>query len=243
MKLIPHLEKHAFDLMEKSVFRERMLIGFFAITLPLIDGLLCLLFDGGRLPRSLSTSYYSAGNIVLPGFLFMFGITFVNYYSTDKLDTWVNKVIGILAFGIAFFPTDHPGAPAYVGVFHLPLAVSGVIHLIFTGAFMVLIAFNMTFLLKKPLNHSQEKSRWQHRFYPITGCVMFGLVGLLGVGFALHWNNYLPWSFLMEFVMLEIFGVVWIIKGRDLINYHRAYQKEHGLNATPSTSDVVSSNS
>jgi hypothetical protein len=68
---------------------------------------------------------------VFVGILWAVGLFLISYKGYDSTDNWVTNLSGIFAIGVALFPTivklddTRP-----LGVFQLPPAVSGTLHLV-----------------------------------------------------------------------------------------------------------------
>lgn len=201
-----------------SYIHLRQAIGALGIVLPLI----CI--AGGFVFGSLSSvqtsiSYYYHTNmrdflVGLLGCVALFLVSYKGYGWVDNLVTWV---IGIAGAGIALFPCPtHDGSIARLGMFQIPAATCGLLHLVFTTLFFLLLAVNSIFLFT--LNRDKpatKRKRWRNIVYIVCGIFIFASMAALFVFFlvAPDFIETTSIGLVFETIMLCAFGISWLVKG------------------------------
>ena len=158
---------------------------------------------------SISVTYYITP--ALPIILGACGIFLLCYRSYEKIDTIINVLSGIFAFGVVLFPCENPYGIEYVGYFQIPVTVSAVIHPVFAMALFALLAYNIGWLFTRGQNELNNK------IYKICSWAMFVIMGLFFILFiaSRFGFNYPKWIvMIVEAVLLLIFGFAWLVKGR-----------------------------
>ena len=125
---------------------------------------------------------------------------------------------GILALGVAFFPTNETSADK-CAIIHLPLnELRNNLHNILSAAlFLILSAISLFLFTKsKGVVITKQKIR-RNRIYRICGVIM--LVCIVVLALYANVRDSLPWLkqykpvFWLEYLALLAFGVSWLVKG------------------------------
>ncbi|HPX26299.1 MAG TPA: hypothetical protein PLG87_05800 [Treponemataceae bacterium] len=226
---------------EHSYMALRQVIGILGMFLPFAVVFFAAVFGSEEcLPQNcfstISATYHTNAGPIMVGLLFCVGLFLVTYDGYDRQDSIVSTISGIAAMGIAFFPCtlkvlsiDSAGHSlgTRVGIFHLPIEVSNIIHLALAAAFFLLLAYNSFFLFTKTKNKdsmSNEKKK-RNLLYKICGLIIFAsiiciLVINLLYTFLFSANppdfyafEYTPYGIVFETIMLIAFGLSWLAKG------------------------------
>lgn len=226
---------------EHSYMALRQVIGILGMFLPFAVVFFAAVFGSPDcLPlncfSTISATYHTNAGPIMVGLLFCVGLFLVTYDGYDKQDSIVSTISGIAAMGIAFFPCtlkilsiDSAGHSlgTRVGIFHLPIEVSNIIHLCLAAAFFLLLAYNSFFLFTKTKNKdsmSDEKKK-RNLLYKICGLVIFiSIICILVINllytFLFSANppdfyafEYTPYGIVFETIMLIAFGLSWLAKG------------------------------
>lgn len=158
---------------------------------------------------SISVTYYITP--ALPIILGSCGIFLLCYRSYETIDTIINVLSGIFAFGVVLFPCANPYGIEYVGYFQIPVGVSNVIHCASAMLLFALLAFNIGWLFTKGQNQLNNK------IYKICAWAMISIMALFGIlsivrACGLNIPGFL--TMIVEAVLLLIFGFAWLVKGR-----------------------------
>ena len=170
----------------------RQVIGILGMFLPFAVVFFAAVFGSEEcLPQNcfstISATYHTNAGPIMVGLLFCVGLFLVTYDGYDRQDSIVSTISGIAAMGIAFFPCtlkvlsiDSAGHSlgTRVGIFHLPIEVSNIIHLALAAAFFLLLAYNSFFLFTKTKNKdsmSNEKKK-RNLLYKICGLIIFASI-------------------------------------------------------------------
>lgn len=160
---------------------------------------------------SISATYYITP--ALPVILGACAIFLLCYRSYEKIDTIINVLSGIFAFGVVLFPCENPYGIEYVGYFQIPVGVSNVIHCVCAMLLFALLAYNIGWLFTRGQNQLNNK------IYRICSWAMIGIMAVFvilsiarvcGAGIP----EYL--TMIVEAMLLLIFGFAWLVKGRLL---------------------------
>lgn len=157
---------------------------------------------------SISVTYYITP--ALPIILGACGIFLLCYRSYEKIDTIINVLSGIFAFGVVLFPCENPYGIEYVGYFQLPVAVSNVIHSASAMLLFALLAYNIGWLFTRGQNQLNNK------IYKICAWTMICIMALFVIlsivrACGVNIPGYL--TMIVEAVLLLIFGFAWLVKG------------------------------
>lgn len=197
----------------------RRLIGILGMALPAVCYLGGAVFYHLALQRSISFYYYTNVRDVLVGLLVGMGLFLISYNGYELIDSIVAKVTGFCGLGIAIFPClFSPDASVPVGFFQLAPRVSNVVHMSCAAAFFLLLGIYSIFvftLTRAGRNMTDQKRR---RNFIYVAC---GLIILLGLAALVMVEAFLDpifvqekhLVFILETIMLEAFGVSWLVKG------------------------------
>ena len=158
---------------------------------------------------SISVTYYITP--ALPIILGSCGIFLLCYRSYEKIDTIINVLSGIFAFGVVLFPCANPYGIEYVGYFQIPVRVSNVIHCASAMLLFALLAFNIGWLFTRGKNELNNKIYKVCAWSMIVIMVLFvilTIVRMCGVNIP----GFL--TMIVEAVLLLIFGFAWLVKGQ-----------------------------
>ncbi len=226
---------------EHSYMALRQVIGILGMFLPFAVVFFAAVFGTEDcLPQNcfstISATYHTNAGPIMVGLLFCVGLFLITYNGYDKQDNIVSTVSGIAAMGIAFFPCtlkvlsiDPSGHSlgTRVGILHLPIEISNIIHLSLAATFFFLLAYNSFFLFTKTKdkeNMTKEKKN-RNLLYRICGLVIFvSMICILVINllytFVFSVNppdfyafEYTPYGIVFETIMLIAFGLSWLTKG------------------------------
>lgn len=158
---------------------------------------------------SISVTYY-----ITPALSVILGacaIFLLCYRSYNTIDTVINVLSGICAFGVVLFPCENPYGIEYVGYFQIPVAVSAVIHSICAMALFALLAFNIGWLFTRGQNELNNKIYKICAWSMICIMAVFFIIIIAGL-FGLNYPKWLV--MIVEAVLLLLFGFAWLVKGR-----------------------------
>lgn len=177
--------------MTRSYKELRVTVGLIGILLPL-----ALAIGHWGLMPSISQFYYTDVRNILVGALSAVGTFMFFYVGYDKTDSWVSNFLAIFAIGIAFFPCE-----GWTRIYHLMSAVS----------FFTLIGYFSIFRFTKGTSNTFMKNI-RNKLYISLGIVIW--VSLIAIIFVMGFKIKIPhFTFWMETIMLEAFGVSWLVKG------------------------------
>ena len=165
---------------------------------------------------SISVTYYITP--ALPIILGACAIFLLCYRSYEKIDTIINVLSGIFAFGVVLFPCENPYGVEYVGYFQIPVAVSAVIHSASAMLLFALLAFNIGWLFTRGQNQLDNKIYKVCAWSMIVIMAIFVILSIVR-GCGVNIPNYL--TMIVEAVLLLIFGFAWLVKGQ-LFNFSKS---------------------
>lgn len=169
---------------------------------------------------SVSDYYYTITGDLLVGMLCAVALFLISYkgYPGDRLDGFLSTSAGILALGVAFFPTNETSADN-CAIIHLPLnELRNNLHNVFSAAlFLILAAISLFQFTKSRGVVITRQKKQRNRVYRICGVLMLICIVLL----ALYTNlrDTMPWLkaykpvFWLESAALLAFGISWLVKG------------------------------
>ena len=172
----------------------RTLVGLIGILLPIA----LVLGHWGMMP-SISQFYYTDMRNLFVSALSVVGAFMFFYVGYDKTDNWLANLAGIFALGVAFFPCEGWSRP-----YHLLSAV-----LLFSS-FGIFSYFRFT------LGNNLSRTKLiRKKLYKICGIVIFSSLIIL-LSYFISGLNIDHFIFWMEVVMLEAFGLSWLVKGGNI---------------------------
>ena len=158
---------------------------------------------------SISVTYYITP--ALPVILGACAIFLLCYRSYEKIDTIINVLSGIFAFGVVLFPCANPYGIEYAGYFQLPVAVSDKIHCASAMILFALLAFNIGWLFTRGQNKLNNKIYKICAWAMIAVMAVFFIVIIAGL-FGLNYPKWL--TMVVEAILLLLFGFAWLVKGQ-----------------------------
>jgi uncharacterized membrane protein YiaA len=201
----------------------RRLIGILGMATPLICYIGGLFFQGLPLQSSISAYYYTNVRDIFVGIMSSVGIFMISYRGYEHIDDLISSLTAACSFGIAVFPCAlSTVSNSRVGFFQLQLPVSNILHGLFSAGFFLLLAVNSIFLftLSDKTKEKTRRKKIRNAIYIICGIVI--LIALAGIGLLnfLYTPAELDTKiilFILETILLESFGISWLIKGRTLL--------------------------
>lgn len=198
----------------------RRLIGVLGMLLPAICFLGGFLIMGLGLGPSISSYYYTNVRDVFVGILACVGLFMLTYTGYELIDNIVAKLTGLCALGIAIFPCFN-AASGRVGFFNLGRAASNAVHTLSAGLFFLLLAINSIFLftLTDGTGNVTRNKKIRNAIYVGCGVIILaclGVIALLHLFFTQDQLDATVWIFILESVLLEAFGVSWLVKGETI---------------------------
>jgi hypothetical protein len=201
----------------------RKLVGWLGILLPVLVVAGGELMPGAGVRDSISAYYYSNMRDLFVGLLCMVGVFLYSYKGYDWIDDLLTSLSGLLALGVALFPTrSESTVPVVVGIFQLNDFVSSFVHYACAGVLFVLLACMSTFLFTRtadPRTMTRRKKARNH-VYKICGGTMSAAL-LIGAVFSFPGlRNAAPAHLLLgiEAVCLWAFGISWLVKGEAILS-------------------------
>jgi len=206
------------NVVHKSEFREHLILGVLGVLLPWISLALSVIYDG-KVPPSISATYYTHGRDIFEGMLLLIGVFFLSYSTNKKRNNYLNIIMGISAIGIFLFPTALVDSimTDRTGVFNVTFQLSNILHHVFAYTFFLALTFDILFYI--PYIHlgiALPESKNRILFYKISGYIMVFIVFIFIIGLLLNFNQYFPWVWFNEMLLLDIFGTIWIVKSLHL---------------------------
>lgn len=191
----------------------RRAVGYIGIGLPFVLLIGKLLLQGGPLPGSISAYYYSDMRNVLVGALFAVAIFLISY-RYDTPDARAGTLAGIMAIGVALFPTS-PADPTGQE------RVIGTVHLVCAAVFFLTLAYFSYFLFTRTgQTEPTPRKKQRNIVYRVCGilivvCIVLAVLAdnLLGTTLV----DELHPVFWLESVAIVAFGVSWLIKGETIL--------------------------
>lgn len=167
---------------------------------------------------SISDTFYASSKVVMIGIISVSAYFFCTYKGYSWKDRVVNLMSGIGLFGLLLFPCKNEGlAGATVGLFNLPIAISGGIHN--TCAILAFVGFFLNEMFIFTLNKGEmtkEKKRRNIIYRICASGVPLAAVGLILSNTPL--KDVLPPNmiWISEAVALGTCGFAWLVKGEAL---------------------------
>ena len=195
----------------KSTMLHRNVLGALGMLLPMFS------IIGGLFVKnkpeswwySISVTYYITP--ALPIILGSCALFLLCYRSYSVIDTVINVLSGVFAFGVVLFPCANPYGVENVGYFQIPVSISDKIHCTSAMLLFALLAYNIGWLFTRGGNSRNNK------IYKICSYSMIGVMGafclvLIAGLFGLKYPEWLVMC--VETVLLLLFGFAWLVKGQ-----------------------------
>lgn len=165
---------------------------------------------------SISVTYYITP--ALPVILGACAIFLLCYRSYETIDTIINVLSGIFAFGVVLFPCENPYGIEYVGFFQIPVGASNVIHSACAMLLFALLAYNIGWLFTRGQNQLNNKI---YKFCALAMIAIMALFVILSIVRACGAGIPEYLTMIVEAVLLLIFGFAWLVKGQ-LFNFSKS---------------------
>jgi len=202
--------------LDRQFLIQRQTLGVLGIILPFA----CLLFGildpaaTGTWYGSMSATYFTNARDIFVAVLMMTGAFLITYAGYDWRDRLVNISAGILAMGIALFPTSPSGLNVtHIGLFSLPVPVASILHNICAVIFFGLLALNILWLFTKG-DIAKGRKKLRNQVYMACGWGIIGMFIITAIG--MYFNFHVMWIWIVEAIMLIFFGIAWLTKGRAI---------------------------
>jgi hypothetical protein len=201
----------------------RRLIGLLGMLLPLVCFLGGALFAHLALQPSISSYYYTNVRDVFVGIMVGVSMFLISYRGYEAIDDLVSTVTGITGLGIALFPCIVTSSSIQiVGFFQLQSAVSNIFHMTSAGIFFFMLAMNSIFIftLTDSKGHRTRNKKIRNAIYVACGVIILAALaclGILNLVLTPEQLNNTPVVFILETVLLEAFGISWLVKGQTIL--------------------------
>jgi len=195
----------------------RKAIGVLGIALPFLVAIGTAALEAPGLLSSISSYYYSVMGDVFVGCLCATGVFMWSYRGYELKDVIAAQIAAYSVVGIALFPTSpEVGATAQqilIGRLHLTFAI------IF---FSTLIYFALVLFRKTNPNVPPTPEKiMRNRVYTVCGYTMLAALILIALVFFVVPDDSpllaLNPVFWLEAVLLEAFGISWLVKGEAIL--------------------------
>ncbi len=201
----------------------RRFIGIQGMALPFVCILGGVLFSSLPVQTSISSYYHTNMRDFFVGLLMGMSFFLFTYKGYELIDTIIMIITGIAGFGIAIFPCLDGGDPAVpVGIFQLSAGTSSTVHFSCAISFFVLLAITSLFLFTMS---NKERELWtdnkkkRNIVYRTCGIIILAAIVAQGIIFLTVPEEIIAQYkiiLILETVMLEAFGISWLVKGRTL---------------------------
>lgn len=242
MKLIVKLDNY-------NIFtyrRIRRAIGILGMGLPFVLILFSIIpFFNTPFQASISDYYYSNLRELFTGTLSAVGLFLMRYKGHGnkllyKNDNFLTNLAGVMAIGIAFFPTNSANdLPKTYSLIPLDENWISIVH--YSCAAIFFLSFAMLSLFVFTIGSSKEerkKSKWnENNIYKICGIAIIILILLVPISTSFNISPYS--TFILETLSLIFFGTAWLIKGRALGDKGIIGEKVYGEENKESTEKAV----
>jgi hypothetical protein len=200
------------DTLVISYLTLRKLVGFLAILLvpSMIFG--SFIFDHtSYIQISVSAYYHTNMRDLLIGIVCAISLFLLSYNGYTKQDSFVSKLAGVFALGIAFFPTSVSSDKG---------DLLSTLHYLTSGVFFAALAYMSVFLFTKTSGVVTPEKRKRNRVYRFCGIVM--AVSVIGIPIdsipAVHdVVGFLKPTIILETIALVSFGISWLTKGQFIL--------------------------
>lgn len=221
-----------------TYFYLRIGMGFVALLLPIVLWLVGKLWMKIPMQESMSAYYHTDMRDIFVGALFAMGFSLLVYKGFSRSEDWALNIAGVLALGIAFFPTDPTGIllclePCEAGCMGfssvldrtLQALIDSRLHGKCAVLFFAAIAYVCAFASRRTL-HLIRDLRIRRSYlwtYRVLGLAMFVLPLLAwwitssDARSAGDCHNFTV--FRMEAVAVWVFGTFWLVKTYEGARY------------------------
>jgi hypothetical protein len=196
---------------------QRRVIGIMALALAplsILFGLIGINTNPEGWWYSISSTYYANSKMIMMFIISVSSFFFCTYAGYDWRDRVVNLMSGVGFLGILLFPCLIEGINSNVGLFNLPIELSGTIHnclalLAFLGFFI-----NEMFLFTLSGNEISAGKKKRNIVYRSCACTVIVACVLLIMRNFVSMPVNTTW--IAEFIALTGCGIAWLVKGEAL---------------------------
>ena len=167
--------------------------------------------------HSISDTYYANSQMVMAFIISVSSFFFCTYAGYDWRDRVVNLMSGIGLLGLLLFPCHNEGFAAVgarVGLFNLPIELSGIIHTCFALLAFLGFFINEMFLFTLGGNEISPGKKKRNMVYRICACTVIAACILLVLKNFVNMPANTTW--IAEIIVLTGCGVAWLVKGEAL---------------------------
>lgn len=203
--------------------RIRASIGVLGISLPIALLILSLLpVFKTTIQDSISSYYYTNLRELFTGVLCAVGLFLIRYKGTKNPNIWKNdslltNIAGVMAFGIALFPTNPDDCSQKIySLIPDCSKIFGIIHYLFAAILFIILAIisiNIFTIGQKENINIPVSMINENKIYKICGYLILCFIILIPL-FAVLKFSYT--TLIFEALALIAFGISWLIKGRAL---------------------------
>ncbi|MCF0198222.1 MAG: hypothetical protein HUK02_02715 [Bacteroidaceae bacterium] len=208
------------ELEKKTMRSQQAILGWLGILLPVMCigfGLIGY-FRGVNEPgwyESISATYYANSRMCMIGLLFASGIYYWAYRGYDLWDSIVTDVAAVMAFCVVAFPCSDGRATSeeLVGIFCLPIGVSGTIHNI-VAIVLYVTFFVQTLRFTRTAGEMTPQKKMRNRvYYSCAALMIVGSLFILCVNVVPALEEYHYLVLVGECFLQLAFGTAWLVKG------------------------------
>ena len=167
--------------------------------------------------HSISDTYYANSQMIMAFIISVSSFFFCTYAGYDWRDRVVNLMSGIGLLGLLLFPCHNEGLAAVgarVGLFNLPIELSGIIHTCFALLAFLGFFINEMFLFTLGGNEISPGKKKRNMIYRICACTVIAACILLVLKNFVNMPANTTW--IAEIIVLTGCGVAWLVKGEAL---------------------------
>lgn len=206
--------------------RIRRAIGYLGISLPIfLVGFSLINYFQTPVQPSISDYYYTHLREIFTGTLCAVGLFLIRYKGNGNISIWKNdnlltNIAGLMALGVAFFPTNPgsdgiktkiytliPSGEKWLGWLHYGFAA--LLFLI-----LALLAINVFTIGQENETRTPKSILNENNIYRVCGYSIIVFVVMVPIAETFSLFNYSTLVF--EALSLFAFGIAWLIKGRAL---------------------------
>lgn len=219
-KILEHRQKEDKNQMVVSYLTQRRLIGILGISLPILLWLYSCI-KGETIQISISHYYFTQMRNLFVAIICVVSIFLLTYKGYETIDRVVSLLAGFFGLIVVFVHTSYknPSEPCL----HVPEPITGTIHVVSAGLFLLCLAFMSGFLFTKTTPGVKKvvgRKRTRNIIYIACAVVMVLCIVIMIMYFAIQsfFNSLCEIRpvFWLETISLWAFGFSWVIKGETL---------------------------